>query len=55
VIDGDVPSPIDLPQGCPFAGRCPLVDDRCRKENPVLRALDNGQAVACHAVEEGRD
>jgi oligopeptide/dipeptide ABC transporter ATP-binding protein len=55
VIDGDVPSPIDLPQGCPFAGRCPLVDDRCRKENPVLRPLDNGQAVACHAVEEGRD
>jgi oligopeptide transport system ATP-binding protein len=54
VIAGDVPSPIDLPKGCPFAGRCPLVEDRCRVENPRLRMLDDGQAVACHAVEEGR-
>ena len=54
VIVGDVPSPIDLPKGCPFAGRCPLVEERCRMENPHLRMLGDGHAVACHAVEEGR-
>ena len=54
VIEGDVPSPINLPRGCPFAGRCPLVTDRCRQQNPVLRVLGDGHEVACHAVEEGR-
>ena len=54
VIEGDVPSPIELPKGCPFAGRCPLVEDRCRRENPALIQLGEGHAVACHAVEAGR-
>lgn len=36
VLQGDVPSPYDLPRGCPFAGRCPKVMDRCRQEMPPL-------------------
>lgn len=54
VIAGDVPSPIQLPRGCPFAERCPLVTERCRVDNPVLRRVSERHEVACHAVEEGR-
>lgn len=50
---GELPNPVDLPPGCPFAPRCQLADDRCRSEHPTL--LANGPAqVACFAVEEGR-
>jgi oligopeptide/dipeptide ABC transporter ATP-binding protein len=53
VLQGDVPSPYDLPKGCPFAGRCPLVMDRCRVEMPPLVAKQesvDSQRVACWAV-----
>ena len=53
-IEGDVPTPIELPSGCVFHGRCPWVEDRCRTEVPALRELESGAFVACHAVEEGR-
>jgi peptide/nickel transport system ATP-binding protein len=52
-ILGEVPNPIDPPQGCPFHPRCAFADDRCRSERPELRA-DAGTLAACHAVEEGR-
>ncbi|MBI4583195.1 MAG: ATP-binding cassette domain-containing protein [Planctomycetes bacterium] len=51
VLQGDVPSPFDLPKGCPFAGRCPLVEERCRREMPPLEEKTGGQKVACWAVE----
>ncbi len=51
VLQGDVPSPYDLPKGCPFAGRCPLVMDRCRAEMPPLEDGPDGSRVACFAVE----
>ena len=60
-VAGEVPSPLDPPSGCTFHPRCPLADDRCRREVPVLkpaRGSDGGADagdVACHAVEEGRD
>jgi peptide/nickel transport system ATP-binding protein len=55
-VAGEVPNPLDPPPGCTFHPRCPLANDRCRRENPVLWAGgDGGRAdVACHAVEEGR-
>ena len=49
VLQGDVPSPLNPPPGCPFAGRCPEVMDRCRKEMPPLEMRVNGRAVACWA------
>ncbi len=53
VLEGDVPSPFDPPPGCPFAGRCPLVEDRCRQEMPPLVDRKTaGHRVACWAVEE---
>jgi peptide/nickel transport system ATP-binding protein len=48
ILKGDVPSPIDLPGGCRFHTRCPLAFDRCRTEEPQLRAAGDGQWVACH-------
>ena len=52
-VAGEVPSPISPPSGCPFHPRCPLANDRCRLERPVLTLAGQAQ-VACHAVAEGR-
>ncbi len=51
VLQGDVPSPYNLPVGCAFAGRCPKVLDRCKVERPLLEAKRDGRRVACFAVE----
>jgi peptide/nickel transport system ATP-binding protein len=53
-LSGDVPTPINLPSGCVFHGRCPHADERCTREIPVGRKLQSGTIVACHGVEEGR-
>lgn len=50
IIDGDVPSPINTPPGCPFAGRCPEAQDICRREKPALREIRPGHLAACHFV-----
>ena len=47
ILKGDLPSPINPPQGCRFHTRCPFVMSRCRVEAPVLREKENGQTVAC--------
>ena len=52
-VQGEVPNPLNPPTGCTFHPRCPLANDRCRAERPLLLAL-NGIQVACHAVEENR-
>ena len=46
---GDIPSPLDLPVGCPFHSRCPLVEDRCRRERPLLKG--DTHRVACHLAD----
>ncbi|MFZ5735539.1 peptide/nickel transport system ATP-binding protein [Rhodopseudomonas thermotolerans] len=48
VLQGDLPSPTNLPQGCAFSTRCPFVTDRCRQERPVLRPLGENRRTACH-------
>lgn len=53
-LQGEVPTPVNLPSGCVFHGRCPYANERCRQEIPRLIATDSGTRVACHAVEEGR-
>lgn len=53
-LQGEVPTPVELPSGCVFHGRCPYANDRCRQEIPRLMTTDEGSQVACHAVEEGR-
>ncbi|MFH2201871.1 MAG: dipeptide ABC transporter ATP-binding protein [Elusimicrobiota bacterium] len=50
-LQGDIPSPIKPPPGCVFHTRCPLAEERCRREVPALRDLgrkDGEHLVACH-------
>ena len=49
-IYGEPHSPVDPPPGCRFASRCPLVEERCRVETPLLRQIKSNQKVACHLV-----
>ena len=51
LLQGDVPSPINPPPGCHFHTRCPLAQDRCKVESPVLKPVGDvadGHSVACH-------
>jgi oligopeptide/dipeptide ABC transporter ATP-binding protein len=52
-MEGDVPSPIDPPPGCPFHPRCRFVFDRCRAEKPILLPVAEEHRVACW-LNEGR-
>ena len=53
-LKGEVPTPINLPSGCVFHGRCIYKNERCIQEIPRLIELDSGASVACHGVEEKR-
>jgi peptide/nickel transport system ATP-binding protein len=48
VLTGDVPSPVNPPEGCRFHPRCPIAKDRCRAERPMLAQQSDGRQVACH-------
>ena len=50
ILQGDVPSPANPPQGCNFSTRCPKVFDRCRVDEPRLTEVEPGRFVACHLV-----
>lgn len=52
ILEGDVPSPINVPKGCPFAGRCRYAQTKCRQERPELIEVKSGHATACHFVKE---
>ncbi len=52
-IQGEIPSPVNVPEGCRFANRCPEVMDRCRSETPQLIPVndvteEHPREVACH-------
>lgn len=47
-LRGDVPSPFEVPPGCPFHTRCPAATEICRLERPPLAPLSAEQSVACH-------
>lgn len=53
-LHGEVPTPINLPSGCVFHGRCPHAMDVCRREIPEMVSVDDDQKVACHAVAQGK-
>ena len=54
ILSGDIPDPSDLPAGCSFHTRCPMAQERCRVEVPMLREVSPGHFVSCHfALEPG--
>ncbi|MDJ0769574.1 MAG: ATP-binding cassette domain-containing protein [Ilumatobacter sp.] len=46
--EGELPSPIAPPSGCRFRTRCPLADERCAREEPQMRRVNDDHFVACH-------
>lgn len=48
ILKGDVPSPINPPEGCAFHPRCPIAVAKCSREEPELRDAGGGHMVACH-------
>jgi oligopeptide/dipeptide ABC transporter ATP-binding protein len=53
LIQGELPSPIDLPRGCRFASRCPQRFAPCGETEPALEQVEPGHAVACHLHVQG--
>jgi oligopeptide/dipeptide ABC transporter ATP-binding protein len=51
LLGGEIPSPVNLPPGCAFAGRCPRVRDRCRKETPELLQADASRAACFYPID----
>jgi len=52
LLEGDVPSPINPPKGCRFAGRCRHRTDKCLAEEPELKDMGGDHFVACHYAGE---
>ena len=48
ILQGDIPSPVNPPSGCPFHTRCSYCMDICREKNPELKKMADGTLVACH-------
>lgn len=50
ILQGDIPSPLDMPKGCPFSSRCPKCVDVCREKKPELKKIGERHFAACHLV-----
>jgi len=50
VLQGELPSPLAPPAGCPFHSRCPIAQERCKSDRPALRPVGEGALAACHFV-----
>ena len=51
-IDSEIPSPLDVPVGCPFQTRCEHCMEICRKESPLLKTIGENHEIACHLFKE---
>jgi oligopeptide/dipeptide ABC transporter ATP-binding protein len=50
-LEGEPPSPVDVPPGCRFHPRCPIAIERCQVDDPQLRSFPPDVEVACHLAE----
>lgn len=51
-IDGMMPDPMNLPEGCYFCPRCPYKTERCEKEHPVAHEVGDGHTIRCHLFDK---
>lgn len=47
-LQGEIPSPLDLPSGCKFHNRCPKATEKCKRFEPLRREFSLGHYVSCH-------
>lgn len=47
---GEIPSPVDVPKGCSFNTRCPLAEDKCFVDDPIMREIEPEHIVRCHLI-----
>ncbi len=52
IIKGEITTPIDPPDSCRFANRCPYATDKCRQTSPQMEEVEKGHFVACHRWNE---
>ena len=50
IMQGDIPSPLNAPSGCPFRTRCPKATEQCALSRPKLIEIKPGHQVACHLI-----
>lgn len=48
LLEGEIPSPSNIPKGCPFVNRCKLAEEICYKEQPILKRFENNHYIKCH-------
>ena len=53
LIKGDLPSPTNIPSGCPFHTRCPRATEKCKTEVPAMNEFESGHFVKCHFPGQG--
>jgi oligopeptide/dipeptide ABC transporter ATP-binding protein len=51
-IESEIPSPLNVPPGCPFQNRCEYRTERCEKEKPQLQEIEENHFVACHLCKD---
>ena len=54
-LDGELPSPIDPPDGCRFCTRCPYATERCRTEEPVMKDFGNRRCACRDGIPRAED
>jgi len=50
LLEGETPTPIDLPKGCRFHPRCDEASEECKRKEPKLQEVKMNHWVACHKV-----
>lgn len=48
ILPGEIPSPLNIPSGCPFQNRCEYCQELCKNKKPEFRELEENHFIACH-------